>query len=65
MNSDLFEVPVLPLLPVHHVVEDRDHDVPDLPLRHQGHTQEGTYHTWDEVDLVLAWRGQEEESDFK
>jgi hypothetical protein len=44
-------------------VEDRDHDVPDLPLRHQGHTQEGTYHTWDEVDLVLTWRGQEEESD--
>ena len=51
--TDLLEVAVLPLLPVHHVVEDGDHDVPDLRMRHQRHSQEGPHHSWDEVGLVL------------
>lgn len=54
--SDLFEVAILALFPVHHVVEDGDHDVPDLTLRHQGHAQEGSNHSWDKVDLIFTWR---------
>lgn len=53
-KKDLFEVAVFPLLPVHHVVENWDHDVPDLSLRHQGDTQEGTHHPGDEVRLVVT-----------
>lgn len=53
-EKDLFEVAVFPLLPVHHVVENRDHDVPDLGLRHQGDAQEGTHHSGDEVRLVVT-----------
>lgn len=51
---DLFEVAVFPLLPVHHVMENRDHDVSDLGLGHQGDAQEGTHHSGDEVRLVVA-----------
>lgn len=51
---DLFEVAVFPLLPVHHVMENWDHDVSDLGLRHQGDAQEGTHHSRDEVRLVVA-----------
>ncbi len=52
----LFEVAVLALLPVHHVVEDGDHDVPDLHLRNQRHSQEWADHPGDEVDLILSCR---------
>ncbi len=51
----LFEVPVLALLPVHHVVEDGDHDVSHLHLRNQRHSQERTDHTGDEMDLILTY----------
>lgn len=54
VTSYLFEVSVLALLPVHHVVEDGDHDVPHLHLRDQRHSQERADHSGDEVDLVLA-----------
>ena len=55
----LFEVSAPPLLPVHHVMEDRDHDVPQVRLGNQGHLQERTYHRRDEVQLVLTWREME------
>lgn len=53
-KNDLFEVAVFPLLPVHHVMENWDHNVADLGLRHQGDTQEGTHHSRDEVRLVVT-----------
>ncbi|TNN66307.1 hypothetical protein EYF80_023443 [Liparis tanakae] len=40
----------------HHVVEDGDHDVPQIGLRHQRHLQERTDHRRDEVQLVFPWR---------
>lgn len=49
----LLEVATPPLLPVHHVVEDGDHDVPQVGLWNQGHLQEGANQSWDEVKLVL------------
>lgn len=52
-RMNLFEIAAAPLLPVHHVVEDGDHDVPQVGLRHQRHLQEGADHCWDEVQLVL------------
>lgn len=55
--AHLFEVAAAPLLPVHHVVEDGDHDVPQVGLRHQSHLQEGADHRRDEVQLVLACKG--------
>lgn len=36
-------------------MENRDHDISDLGLRHQGDAEEGTHHPWDEVGLVVAW----------
>lgn len=53
-EPNLFEVSVLALLPVHHVVEDRDHDVPNLHLRDERHSQERADHAGDEVDLILT-----------
>lgn len=52
----LFEIATASLLPVHHVMEDGDHDIPQIRLRHQRHLQEWTNHRWDEVQLVLPWR---------
>lgn len=54
LRTNLFEIPVLPLFPVHHVMEDRDHDVPHLHLRNQSHAQERSDHSRDEVDLVFT-----------
>ncbi len=51
---DLFEVAALALLPVHHVVKDWDHHVPQVRLRHQCHLQERPDHRRDEVQLVLS-----------
>lgn len=51
---DLFEVAAPALLPVHHVVKDGDHHVPQVRLRHQRHLQERANHRWDEVQLVLS-----------
>lgn len=50
---NLFEIAAASLLPVHHVVEDGDHDVPQVGLRHQRHLQEGADHCRNEVQLVL------------
>ena len=50
----LFEVAAAPLLPVHHVVEDRDHDVAQVWLRDQGHLQEGADQGRDEMELVFS-----------
>lgn len=58
-NNDawyLFEIATASLLPVHHVMEDGDHDVPQIRLGHQSHLQERTYHRWDEIQLVFPWR---------
>lgn len=52
----LFEIATASLLPVHHVMEDRDHDIPQIGLRHQRHLQERTNHSRDEVQLVLPCR---------
>lgn len=52
----LFEIATASLLPVHHVMEDGDHDIPQIGLRHQRHLQERTNHRWDKVQLVLPWR---------
>ena len=54
--EDLFEVAILALFPVHHVMEDGDHNVPHFLLRYQRHSQEGANHPWDEVDLILTFR---------
>lgn len=59
----LFEVSAPPLLPVHHVMEDGDHDVPQVRLGNQGHLQERTNHRRDEVQLVLTWREREGEKE--
>lgn len=52
----LLEVAAASLLPVHHVMEDGNHDVPQIGLRHQRHLQERTNHSWDEAQLVLPCR---------
>lgn len=52
----LFEISTASLLPIHHVMEDGDHDIPQIRLRHQRHLQEWTNHCWDEVQLVLPLR---------
>lgn len=54
----LFEVSAPPLLPVHHVMEDGNHDIPDLALRHERHSQERTHHSRDKVGLILTWSTQ-------
>lgn len=59
-KANLFEVSVLALLPVHHVVEDWDHDVSDLRLRHQRDAQEWADHPGDEMSFVFAWGTLEE-----
>ncbi len=56
----LFEIATASLLPVHHVMEDGDHDIPQIRLRHQRHLQERTNHRRDEVQLVLPWRRERE-----
>lgn len=33
----LFKIAAPPLLPVHHVVKNRNHDIPEVWLRDQGH----------------------------
>lgn len=54
-HSHLFEVAIFPLLPIHHVMENWDHDISNLSLRHQCDAKEGTHHSWDEVGLVVTW----------
>ena len=54
----LIEVPILALLPVHHVVEDRDHDVSYFHLRNQRHSQEWTDHPGNEMNLILTCNNQ-------
>lgn len=61
----LFEVSILALLPVHHVVEDGNHDVPDLHLRDQCHSQKRANHSGDEVDLVLTYGGEHVSSHYQ
>lgn len=36
-------------------MENWDHNISNLSLRHQGDTKEGTHHSWDEVGLVVSW----------
>lgn len=52
--SYLLEVAIFPLLPVHHVVKDGNHDIPHFWLWDQCHTQKRTDHSWDEVDLMFT-----------
>ena len=53
-GSHLFEVAVFPLLPVHHVVKDGNHDIPHFRLWDQCHTQERANHSRNEVDLMFT-----------
>lgn len=50
----LFEVAVLSLLPVHHVMEDWDHDIPDFWLRNKCNTKKGANHSRNKVNLMLT-----------
>ena len=54
--EDLFEVAILALFPVHHVMEDGDHHIAQVRLGHQCGLQEEPNHGRDEVQLVLFWR---------
>lgn len=51
---DLFEVAILSLFPVHHIVEDGDHYISDFILRYKRHAQKWANHSWYEVDLILT-----------
>lgn len=53
-HNDLFEIAIFPLLPVHHVMKNRDHDIPNFSLRHQSDAKKWTHHSWDEVGLVVS-----------
>lgn len=50
----LFEVAILSLLPVHHVMEDWDHDIPDFWLWNKCNTQKGANHSRNKVNFVLT-----------
>lgn len=50
----LFEVAILSLLPVHHVMEDWDHDIPDFWLWNKRNTKEGANHSRNKMDLMLT-----------
>lgn len=52
----LLKIATASLLPVHHVVENGDHDISQIRLRHQRHLQERPNHCWDEVQLMFTWR---------
>lgn len=54
----LLKIATASLLPVHHVVENGDHDISQIRLRHQRHLQERPNHCWDEVQLMFTWRIQ-------
>lgn len=54
----LFEVAILSLLPVHHVMEDWDHDIPDFGLWNKCNTQKGANHSRNKVNLVLPCTSQ-------
>lgn len=50
----LFEVAILSLFPVHHVMEDGDHDIPDLWLWNKCNTKKGANHSRNKVNLMLT-----------
>lgn len=50
----LFEVAILSLLPVHHVVEDRDHDISDFWLWNKCNTEKGANHSRNKVNLMFT-----------
>ena len=50
----LFEVAILSLLPVHHVMEDGDHDIPDFWLWNKCNTKKGANHSRNKVNLMLT-----------
>lgn len=54
VSSHLLEVAIFPLLPVHHVMEDGNHDVPHFWLWDQCHTQKRTNHPRNKVDLMFT-----------
>lgn len=54
VSSYLFEVAVFPLLPVHHVMKDGNHDIPHFWLWDQCHTQKRTNHSRNKVDLMFT-----------
>lgn len=51
--AHLLEIATASLLPVHHVMKDWDHDIPQIGLGHQRHLQERPNHGWDKVQLVF------------
>lgn len=52
--SYLLEVAVFPLLPVHHVMKDGNHDIPHFWLWDQCHAQKRTNHSRNKVDLMFT-----------
>lgn len=54
-HNHLLEVSIFPLLPIHHVVENWDHNISNLGLRHQRDAEERAHHSRDEVGLVVSW----------
>lgn len=55
VSSYLFEVAIFPLLPVHHVMKDGNHDISHFWLWDQCHAQKRTNHSRNKVDLMFTW----------
>jgi len=56
MSGHLFEVAMLPLVPLQHVHNDGQGDLPYFFLRHQGQLEERAHKVRDEVGPELAQR---------
>lgn len=50
----LFKVATPPLLPVHHIMKNRNHDIPEIWLGYQGHFQKGPNQGRDEMKFVFS-----------
>ena len=53
-STYLFKIATPPLLPVHHIVENRNHDIAEIWLGYQGYFQEGADQGRDEMEFVLS-----------
>ena len=53
-STYLFKIAAPPLLPVHHIVENRNHDIAEIWLGYQGYFQEGANQGRNEMKLVLS-----------
>lgn len=53
-STYLFKIAGPSLLPVHHVMKNRNHDIPEIWLWYQGHFQERANQGRDKMKLVLS-----------